>query len=308
MAHVRCDWQGVYPAAVTPFTKDGALDEQATRDLIEVFLADGVHGFIAVGSTGEWFSLSDEERVRVFEIYKEQVKGRVPIVAGTSAIGTRETVALTQAAKDLGLDGCMVLPPPYAMPTKEEVVGHYAEVAKVGLPIMIYNNPPRTGINVDAAMASELAKLPEVVAFKDSTKDLYQTSEAFYAVQDRLACFAGLEPYGLATFSRGAVGIVSTMSNVCAPDLVEYCEHLLAGRYDQIARSQRTIDECYHLLAAAGAANYVFVKEAMAVLGRPGGYPRMPYRPVSDAVREKIRAGLAKIDLKGQQAARAAAE
>ena len=119
---------------------------------------------------------------------------------------------------------------------------------------MIYNNPPRTGINVDAAMASELAKLPEVVAFKDSTKDLYQTSEAFYAVQDRMACFAGLEPYGLAAFSRGAVGIVSTISNVCAADVVEYCEHLLAGRYDQVARSQRTIDECYHLLAAVGAA------------------------------------------------------
>ena len=308
MAHQRCDWQGVYPASVTPFTEDGALDEQATRDLIEVFLAEGVHGFIAVGSTGEWFSLSDQERVRVFEIYKEQVKGRVPVVAGTSAIGTRETVALTQAAKDLGLDGCMVLPPPYAMPSRDDVLGHYAEVAKVGLPIMIYNNPPRTGINVDAAMAADLAKLPEVVAFKDSTKDLYQMSEAIYAVDDRLACFAGLEPYGLANFSRGAVGIVSTISNVCAADVVEYCEHLLAGRYDQIARSQRTIDECYHLLAAAGAPNYVFVKEAMAILGRPGGFARLPYRPVSEAVREKIRAGLARIDLKGQQAAREAAE
>ncbi len=308
MSELRCDWKGAFPASVTPFTEDGAIDEAALRQLIDLFIAEGVHGLIAVGSTGEWFSLSDEERIRVFEIFHEQAAGRVTVVAGTSSIGTRETVALTRAAKDIGLDGCMVLPPPYAMPARAEVIAHFHEVADVGLPLMLYNNPPRTGINIDASLLAELAAHEGVVAFKDSGKDLYQMSESIYAGRDRLAVFAGLEPYGLACFSRGAVGIVSTISNICAPDVVAYCEHLMAGRYTEVARNQEVIDRLYHLLAAAGAANYVFVKEAMAILGRPGGYPRKPYRPTDEATREKIRAGLALIDLTGQDAARAAAE
>ena len=301
ITELRCDWNGVFPAAVTPFTPEGAVDEGSLRLLIDLFISEGVQGLVAVGSTGEWFSLNDEERLRVFRIFHEQVAGRVPVVGGTSAIGTRETVALTEAAKDIGLDGCMVLPPPYAMPNRSEVVLHLHEVADVGLPVMLYNNPPRTGINIDSALLADLVDHPNIVAFKDSTKDLYQMSESIYAVRDRLACFAGLEPYGGSCFSRGAVGIVSTISNICAPDVVAYCEHLMAGRFEKAAHHQEVIDRLYHLLTKSGAANYVFVKEAMALLGRPGGSPRKPYRSVAEASRERIRVGLKCIELTDQE-------
>ena len=300
MPELRCDWKGVFPAAVTPFTRQGAVDEESLRLLIDLFILEGVQGLVAVGSTGEWFSLNDEERRHVFRIFHEQVAGRVPVIGGTSAIGTRETVELTEAARDIGLDGCLVLPPPYAMPSSSEVVAHLHEVADVGLPVMLYNNPPRTGINIDCAMLNNLVDHPNIVAFKDSTKDLYQMSESIYAVRDRVACFAGLEPYGGGCFSRGAVGIVSTISNICAPDVVAYYHHLSSGRFEKAAHHEEVIDRLYHLLANSGAANYVFVKEVMALLGRPGGAPRKPYRSLDDTTRERIRVGLKHIQLTGQ--------
>ncbi|MGH6953704.1 MAG: dihydrodipicolinate synthase family protein, partial [Alphaproteobacteria bacterium] len=122
MAALRTDWKGVFTPIVTPFAADGTLDEDKTRALVELLIGEGVHGVIAAGSTGEWFSLSDGERLRLFAVVKEQVAGRLPVIGGTSAIGTREAVGLTSAARDMGLNGCMVLPPPYAMPSRRGVV------------------------------------------------------------------------------------------------------------------------------------------------------------------------------------------
>ena len=173
---------------------------------------------------------------------------------------------------------------------------------------MLYNNPPRTGINIDTALGLALAEFDTVVAFKDSTKDLYQMSETIYALSDRLAMFAGLEPYLMANMHRGAVGTVTMIANVCNPDVVDYYEHAAAGRWAECAHSQRVVDQLYHLLAACGAPNYVFVKEAMAALGRPGGYVRRPYLPFQDDQREKLLKGLSEIPLKRQALARDAAE
>ncbi|MFO0996319.1 MAG: dihydrodipicolinate synthase family protein [Alphaproteobacteria bacterium] len=308
MATRRTNWKGVFPACVTPFKADGALDETATRRMIDMFIAEGVSGLIIAGSTGEWFSLTDEERVRLFAIAKEHTAGRVPVIGGTSAIGTREAVALTKAAKDLGLDGVMVLPPPYALPTRREVVAHFAEIGKVGIPIMIYNNPPRTSINIDAGYARELAKIDTVVALKDSIRDLYQMSETIYALSDTLAMFVGLEPYIMANVHRGAVGTVSMMGNVCMPDMVDYFNLCAAGKWEEAKASQKVVDRLYHLLQAVGAANYVFVKEAMAILGRAGGGgSRRPYLPIDDAQKKALEAGLREIPLK-QGGKRLAAE
>ena len=308
MATLRTNWKGVFPPLVTPFTADGAFCEATTRRLVDLLIEEGVHGLIAAGSTGEWFSLDDAERVRLFEVVKDQAGDRVWVLGGTSAIATHQAVALTRAAKDIGLDGAMVLPPPYAMPSRREIIAHFEAIAGVGLPIMLYNNPPRTGINIDPAMGAALAEFDTVVAFKDSTKDLYQMGETIYALSDRIAMFAGLEPYIMANMHRGAVGTVSMIANVCAPDVVEYYEHAAAGRWDACARAQRVVDECYHLLAQVGAPNYAFVKEAMAALGRPGGHARGPYLAMEPDQRRRMVAGLAEIAFKGQALAQHAAE
>ena len=118
MGKVRTDWKGVFPPVVTPFKADGAIDEEAFRKVIDLQVADGAHGIIVAGSTGEWFSVSDAERIRLFEIAKEQIAGRRPLLAGTAAMATDHAVQLTKAAKRIGCDGCMVLPPPYVLPTR----------------------------------------------------------------------------------------------------------------------------------------------------------------------------------------------
>ena len=309
MAQARTDWKGVFPPIVTPFTRDGAFDEDALRKIIDRQIAEGAHGIIAAGSTGEWFSMTDKERIRLFEVCKEQVAGRRPLLAGTAAIGTDQAVALTRAAKKIGCDGCMVLPPPYALPSRREVIAHYKSIADVGLPVMLYNNPNRTQIDLVPALVDELAAFDAVVAVKDSSKDLFQKAETCRRVKDRLAVFTGMEPYALAMIQRGAVGIVSMMANVCCADVVATFEHSFAGRYAEAIPHQDVIDRAFEIIARHGLGNYPTIKAMMSILGLDGGEVRQPYLPAPDDVLASMRDELAAIGLTAEsQGKQAAAE
>ena len=308
MASARTDWQGVFTPIVTPFTPDGAFNEDAVRKIIDQQIAEGAHGIIAAGSTGEWFSMTDNERIRLFEVCHEQVAGRRPLLAGTAAIGTDQAVALTRAAKKIGCDGCMVLPPPYVLPTKREVIAHYKSIADVGLPIMLYNNPNRTQIDLVPSLADELAGFDVVVAMKDSSKDLFQKAETCNRVKDRLAVFTGMEPYALAMIQRGAVGIVSMIANVCCTHVVACFEHSFAGRYAEAIPHQDVIDRAFEIIAHHGLGNYPTVKAMMNVLGRGGGNVRQPYLPAPDDALASIRDELAATGLTATAGDQAAAE
>ena len=296
MAKLRTNWAGVFTAAVTPFGSDGEMDMDAMRRLIDLLISEGVGGILVAGSTGEWYSLSDPEMRRLCEVSVSHAKGRVPIIFGTSAIGTREAVERTRMAKDLGADGCMVLPPPYVLASRREVLAHFEAIAKVRLPIMVYNNPLRTGVSIDAALASQLAEFESIVAFKESARDLYQTTETIYALRDSLAVFMGLEPYGLAAINRGCVGLVGSMGNVCALELVEYHQSAVSGNMQTCKEAQQSIDQLYHLMTSSGTPLIPFVKEAMRVLNRPGGVPRLPHVAPDDTARLKIREGLQRMN------------
>lgn len=209
----RCDWQGVYVVTVTPFTEAGAVDHEAFGRLLQTFVGDGVDGVVVAGSTGKWYTLHDDERLALFEQAVECVGGRLRLIAGTSAIGTDDAVSLTRRAMDIGMDGAMVLAPPYALPNRRELMGHFDALAAVGLPLMVYNNPGRTQVNLTAALLAEIARHPTVVALEESSKDLYQIAQTVRELEGELAVFSGLEPYALPTLSRGAVGIVSMAAN-----------------------------------------------------------------------------------------------
>ena len=291
----KLDWRGVFPATTTPFTKDGEIDESAFRSVIDQQLAEGAHGIIIAGSTGEWFSLTDRERVRIFEIGREQVTDR-PLLAGTSTIGTDQAVVLTREAKKIGCDGALLLPPPYALPTSREVIAHFESVAKVGLPIMVYNNPNRTQINLNAALMDVIADIDLIVALKDSSKDLFQKSQTLNCVRDRLAVFTGMEPYGMTMIHRGAIGIVSMVANVCCKDVVAYYEHAAAGRWAEGLKYQSVIDAVYAIISRYNAGNYPTVKACMNLLGRHGGFTRQPYLPLSADILQNIQEELDAID------------
>jgi 4-hydroxy-tetrahydrodipicolinate synthase len=271
-------WHGVFSAVATPFTADGAPDVVQLKSLLDMLISEGIAGFVVAGSTGEYYSQTAQERIKLFETIKSHVGGRATLVAGTSALAQPETLELTRAAQDIGYDGCMILPPVYCLPTPSEVLAYFAQVAEVGLPIMIYNNPARVGVAISPSLAAQLAALDNVVAYKESARDLYAVAETYYATAGRLLQFAGLEPYASALLSRGAVGIVSTISNVAAPQVVAYYNAFKAGDADALSRNQKVIDQLYHLLSQSGLSNFAFVKSAMAALGRPGGACRLPHR------------------------------
>ena len=160
---MKTTWSGVFVVCVTPFKEDGAFDEAATRRLVDLLIDEGADGLIMAGSTGEWFSMSDAERIELFRVAADQNRGRVKLLGGVASLATGTSVSLTQAAKALGMDGVLLLPPPYVLPNDTELMAFFTAVDAVGLPIMLYNNPARTGVNLDAKWLRRLAALPHVV-------------------------------------------------------------------------------------------------------------------------------------------------
>ncbi|MGV6872924.1 dihydrodipicolinate synthase family protein [Pseudochelatococcus sp. B33] len=284
----KVSWSGVLPALATPFSEAGSIDMDRLKAMVDLLLSEGVSGFVIGGSTGEYYSLSVPERIELFQAAFEYVAGRGTLIAGTSSTNHAETLELTRVAKGLGFDGCMVLPPVYSLPTPSEIVKAFEEVGAIGLPVMVYNNPARVGVALSPSTAAQIANLPNIAAYKESARDLYAVAELYYATRDRLAHFVGLEPYGSALLSRGASGIVSTISNVCAREVVNYYKAFRSNDAEALSRNQQVIDEMYHLLARSGLSNFAFVKSAMAALGRPGGVTRSPHRMGDRAQIEKI--------------------
>lgn len=289
------DWKGVFSAVATPFAEDGSIDWEGFSALLDLLIGEGIAGVVVAGSTGEYYSQSLTEKKRLFEHVSKHVDGRIKIIAGTSALEHSNTLELTRAAKDTGFDGCMVLPPIYCLPNAAEVRGYFEEIAGIGLPVMIYNNPARVGVGISAALAAELASIPNVAAYKESARDLYAISETYYATRDSLVHFAGLEPYGATLLARGASGIVSTISNVCAAQVVAYYNAFWSGDSATLAQNQQVIDQLYHLLARSGLSNFAFVKSAMKALGRPGGVTRAPHRMADERKVSEIREAIVRI-------------
>jgi len=303
MTSRRCDWSGTFVVMVTPFAADGALDEAGARRLAETLVAEGAEGLVVAGSTGEWFSLSNAEREHLFAAVAAGVKGRARLIAGISAIGTGDAVALAGAAQALGYDGGMLLPPPYVLPSDRELLAYVEAVDAVGLPLMLYNNPPRTGVNLGAAWLKRLLRFRTVVALKDSVKDIAQTAETMRAVGEEIAVFTGLENYAVPLVQRGAAGVVAMAPNVMGAGAVRLAA-LARAHAAEADAIQARIDLLYHRMYAAGDNPYAVLKACMTRLGRPAGPPRPPILPVADMA--SIEALLPTLGL--DDAARAAAE
>ena len=284
----RTNWAGVFVVSVTPFHEDGRFDESATRILLDTLITEGVTGVVLAGSTGEWFTMSDEERVELFRIGTEAVGGRVPVLAGISAIATQSAIRLASDAADLGLDGALLLPPPYVLPTDRELEAYVAAVAEVGLPIMLYNNPGRTGVNLDARWLRKLSRHPAIVAVKESTKDVHQLSATIRDFGEELAVFTGMETYLGPVLDRGGAGVVAMAPNVFGSLPVELFRSIEIGDSEKAQKLQDVIDRLYARMYAGTHNPYVVLKESMRALGRPGGHPRLPLLPFEPAEREEL--------------------
>lgn len=284
-------FHGVVPAMATPFTADHRLDEARVGELIESYIRAGVHGISVAGSQGEFFALDTEEHIRLLELSMRAIDGRVPLYAGTGGATTRQAIALTQAAEAMGADLALVITPYFVQPSQDELVAHYTAVAKATkLPVMLYNNPPRTSVNVlPATLARCMRAADNIVGMKDSGGDLTQSIEYLLTAPRPALLFSGRDTIALSMMFHGAQGTISPAANVFPELMVRMYDALRAGNHDEALR----LSNVFAPLRAAWAWGSfpVVIKEAMALAGRSAG----PTRPPVAALPEKARADLAAV-------------
>jgi len=281
-------FHGVVPAMATPFTADHRLDEARVGELIDSYIRAGVHGISVAGSQGEFFALDTDEHIRLLELSMRAIDGRVPLYAGTGGATTRQAIALTQAAEALGADLALVITPYFVQPTQDELVAHYTAVARATkLPVMLYNNPPRTAVNVlPATLARCMQAADNIVGMKDSGGDLTQSIEYLLTAPRPALLFSGRDTIALSMMFHGAQGTISPAANVFPELMVRMYDALRAGRHDEALR----VSNIFAPLRAAWAWGSfpVVIKEAMTLAGRSAG----PTRPPVAALPEKVRADL----------------
>ena len=284
MNNGKVHWEGNFVAVVTPFTESGEIDETAFRDNIALLLDEGAEGIIVSGCTGEAWALSPEERLRLFQLGVDTADGAVPVIAGTGGISTREVIELSAKARDVGCNGIMVLPPYYCRPGNAEVMAHYKGISDgVGVPILLYNIPKRTGVDLAPDLLEELIALEYVVAIKESSDSFIRVETLVNQFGSAIQVFTGHSAErGVAAIVMGAKGWVSSLeSQIMGREAVQMYDMVKEGDLYGAKRVQlRTLalDQ-----AARGMGTFpANLKAAMNVLGRPGGYPRPPLLPLTE--------------------------
>jgi 4-hydroxy-tetrahydrodipicolinate synthase len=278
---------GIIPAMVTPLTVDDEINESALRKLTNYLIEGGVHGLFPVGSQGEFWALSAEEKRRVWEVVVEETNGRVPVYAGTAAITTRETIALTRLAEKAGVDAVSILTPFFVSPGVDELYAHYCAVAEsTSLPILLYSNPARTGVKISPDLLARLAELENIVGIKDSSGDLQVTAEYIRVAPRDFAVLMGRDTLIFAGLLYGAKGAIAATGNVAPALVVSIYERFRAGDMDGARRAQEALAPLR--LAFSWGTFPVVIKEALDLIGMEGGPARAPVGPMSDERREQL--------------------
>jgi 4-hydroxy-tetrahydrodipicolinate synthase len=299
MNNGKVDWRGNFPAVVTPFTSEGDIDEGKFVENIEILMSEGADGIVISGSNGESWALRGEERLRLFRLGVEAAKGRITVIGGTGSIITDDVVALTQAARETGLDGVMIMPPYYCKATRRDVVAHYRAVSDgAAFPILVYNSPGATGVNVTADFCAELAEIEWIVAIKQSTTDFVEFQETADRCSDRLLVFTGHSAVrGLGAMIAGAAGFVSSLDpHVMGAEAIALYRLAKDGPVEEARRVQMRTMRLARALGPIGSGPAV-MKAAMNLLGRPGGYPRRPLLALTQAETDKVAAVLDELGL-----------
>lgn len=276
-------WFGVCVVVCTPFSENEELDEETLRRHIRFLLDAGVHGIIPTGSTSEFASLSETERKRVVDITIDEVNGRVPVVVGTAAVSTRDTIMYSQYAEKAGADGVMIVPPYYCHPTEREIYQHYKAVAEsIHLPIMLYNNPWTSGVDMQPALVARLTKIENVTYIKESSGDMRRVSEIMRFCGDKMTIFCGADNLALEMFAMGVQGWVAAPANAIPKQCVELYE--LAAVKKDLEKARELYFKMLPFFTALESGQFVqYVKASLEILGRSIGAPRRPLlRPAEE--------------------------
>jgi 4-hydroxy-tetrahydrodipicolinate synthase len=283
----------VLTAAVTPFDSRGAVDFEKFRELCRFLVENGSDGVVVAGTTGESPTLTDEERLSLFETAVDELKGRATVVAGTGTYSTAHSIHLTTRAHDVGVDGFLVVTPYYNKPPQRAIVEHFRAIAGTSdRPIVVYNIPARVVINIEPATMAELAEIPTVAAVKQANDDLDQAKRI---VELGLDLYAGddniLQPF----LEVGGVGGVCVHTHVVGPQVREQVRRAKEGDVEGARAIDRELEPAYELLKVV--SNPIAIKCALNLLGHDVGGLRLPMVEASDEERERVRGCLSRLRL-----------
>jgi 4-hydroxy-tetrahydrodipicolinate synthase len=288
-------FEGTFTALVTPFTADG-IDYAALRRMIDAQIAAGVQGVVPCGSTGESATLSHDEHERVIAATVEHVAGRIKVIAGTGSNSTRESVRLTRWAKEHHADGALLIAPYYNKPTQDGLRAHYEAVAQgVDLPLVVYNIPGRSAVNILPETMAKLAEIPHIVGVKEASGSLDQVSRTVQLCGPKFTVLSGDDSLTLPILSVGGRGVIAVVSNLMPERLCRLVNAALAGDY-VAAREQHYA--LLPLMQAMGIeTNPIPVKTALGLLGRCSPELRLPLTPMRTENVAVLRQALIKLGL-----------
>ena len=289
--------KGILPAVVTPFSENEHINEKALRALVDYLIDNGVHGLFVVGSHGEFYSLDRQEKKSIMEIAVDQAGGRVPVYVGTGAVTTREVIELNEIAEQVGADAVSVITPYFIKPSEDELYEHYRAIAKATkLPILLYNNPPRTGVALSVELVERLADIDNIVGIKDSSGDMTLTGEFIRRTLDKeFYVLAGRDTLILATLMYGGYGSIAASANVAPKLVASIYDYFVQGDYEKAKQAQRALAP---LRIAFSLGTFpVVIKEALKIIGIDAGPARSPIKSLDKEKRNELEQILKQMNL-----------
>ena len=281
--------KGIIPAVITPLTADEKFNEKAMRKLINHLIDGGVHGLFVVGTTGEFYGLTPDEKREILLVTMDETRGRVPVYAGTNGITTRESVLLTQLAEECKVDAVSVLTPMFVTPNQDQLIKHYKSVAaSTSLPVVLYNNPPKAGVNISPATVATLAEIPNIVSIKDSSGDLTLTADYIRLTKERddFSVLMGRDTLIYGALCYGATGSIASCANVAPRMCVDIYEKYIAGDLVGALKAQFALAP---LRSAFTIGTFpAVIKESLTLLGIEAGPCMAPAGPMTHDERQKL--------------------
>ena len=283
--------KGIIPPVITPFKEDGSVNEPVLRQLVNFWIEQGVHGLFPLGTSGEFYAVDEAEYRRIIEIVVDENKGRVPVYAGANHITTRGVIRLIKIAEEVGVDAVSVLTPFFISQTQDEVYAYFAEIAaSTKLPIVLYNNKPKTGVTITPATVARLAQIENIVAVKDSTGDFTNTEEYLRLTRDNdnFHVLLGRDTLIHAGLCYGASGAISTCANVAPRIVADIYDKYVAGDIKGSLEAQYAVAP---LRIACNMGTFpAVIKAGLVMLGYDAGKCMDPIKEITDEEKLKLRA------------------
>ncbi|WP_295613606.1 4-hydroxy-tetrahydrodipicolinate synthase [uncultured Methanobrevibacter sp.] len=294
------NFEGTYVAMVTPFDNKGNIDEEGLRSNINYLIDKGVNGLVGAGTTGESATITHDEHKQIIEVLVDEVDGRVETIAGTGSNSTSEALNLTKFAQDIGVDAALVITPYYNKPQQHALVNHYQAVGTCDLPIIAYNVPSRTGVNMDVETIVEIANIDNIDAVKEASGNVDKVSDIYNALlaeglEDDFNILSGEDSLTLPIMAVGGTGVISASANIDAKRMVLMVDSILNDDYDRAFELHNEMLELIRALFIE--SNPVPVKTSMNLMGLPAGDLRAPLAPMKEENLEVLKKALKNAEL-----------